>query len=144
MADKFTHRPATTVPEGGDFWVNRAARDAYEETPLPAAHASHEPLRVSARRPVPLIATLNYGLTYSVPLRIRDLSPTDAFVEIPDSSLTPGMWVEFMLRYHYEGEFTELRLPAQVVRADTEGVALQFGNYEDSTYTSLVRLLYCA
>jgi hypothetical protein len=128
MADQSTSRPTSPVPDEGDFWLNRATRDAVEgrETPLPAAHARHQPLRTSVRRPVPLIATLNYGLTYSVPLQVRNLSPTDAFVEMADADLAAGMWIEFVLRYHDRDEFVELRLPAQVVRADGEGVALHF------------------
>jgi hypothetical protein len=147
MAHKSTSRPTSRVRHGGDFWLNRATRDAVDnrdETPLSEAHKRHEPLRLSVRRPTSLIATLNFGPTYSVPLPVRDLSPTDAFVEMPTSELESGTSVEFVLHFLREGELQELRLPAQVVRADAEGVALQFGSYDDDAYTTLVKLLYTA
>jgi len=33
-------------------------------------------------------------------------------------------------------------VPADVVRTDRSGVALQFRHYDDRTYTALVKLLY--
>ncbi len=124
---------------GGDFWRTRAARTGGGKC---AEEASPAALRHGVRRPVPLVAMLNYRLTYSIPLHVRNLSLTDAYVEMPMPDLEVGASVEFVLRYHYRDEPVELRLAARVARAEPEGVALQFGDYDDSTYTHLVKLLY--
>ena len=135
--------PATGRPS---VWLTQAARARYESDPaddlLPAAHARHAPLRGSVRRRKPLKALVNYGMTYSALQPVRDLSLTDVFVEMDPAPLTMGAGMEFVLRYRYRGRPVELRLSGVIKRIEPDGVALQFGEYDDATYTHLVNLLY--
>jgi len=139
--------PENTPPTGSpSVWLTHAAHARYEsdpaEDPLPAAHARHVPLRGSVRRRKPLKALVNYGMTYSALQPVRDLSLTDVFVEMDPSPLTAGAGMEFVLRYRYRGRPVELRLSGVVKRIEPDGVALQFGEYDDAAYTHLVNLLY--
>lgn len=135
--------PPTRRP---DVWLTNAARARYEsgptEDPLPAQHARHALLRGGVRRHKPLKALINYGMNYSALHAVRDLSPTDAFVEMNPANLAVGSELEFVLRYRYLGRPVELRLSGIVTRIEPDGIALQFGEYDDATYTKLVNLLY--
>jgi hypothetical protein len=137
------HAPATAHPS---VWLTHAARARYEnepaEDPLPAAHARHALLRGGVRRRKPLTALVNYGMTYSALLPVRDLSLTDVFVEMDPAFLSVGASLEFVLRYRYRGRPVELRLSGVVRRIEPDGVALRFGEYDDAAYTHLVNLLY--
>ena len=141
--------PENTSPGGRPgIWLTHAARARFEsepvEEPLPAAHARHVQLRGGVRRHTPLKALVNYGMTYSALKSIRDLSLTDVFVEMDPVSLSVGAEMEFVLRYRYRGRPVELRLSGVVTRIEPDGVALQFGEYDDAAYTHLVNLLYAA
>jgi hypothetical protein len=142
--------PQNTPPSGRhNFWLTHAFRARYEgdksEDPLlSAARAPHVHWRHAVRRRKPLEALVNYGMTNSVLRQVRDLSPTDAFVEMSPANLSVGSEVEFVLRYRYQGRLIELRLSATVNRVVPDGVALKFGKYDDITYTDLVNLLYAA
>lgn len=98
--------------------------------------------RHSLRRPLHLEVLVNYGLTYSIPWQMRDLSMNGAFVEIEAGPLAESAYLEVVLRYNYKGERVELRLPATVERVEGKGMALRFGPYDDQTYTNLTNLLY--
>lgn len=133
----------TAAAGRAEFWLNRAARAAHEPEGR-TRRTAPGPLRISVRRQTAFSATLNYGLTDSVVLHVRDLSPTDAFVEMDGPELAVGAAVEFVLRGRYRDRPVELRVAANVVRVDADGMALHFGSYDDDTYTSLVKLLYAA
>ena len=94
------------------------------------------------RKKIPYVALINYGLTYSMPWHVHDLSPSGALVEMDATDLKEGAYVEFVLRFHYKGRSIEHRIPARVMRISTAGVALKFGEYPDAAYTDLVNLLY--
>ena len=139
--------PENAPPTGRpSVWMTNTARARYggdsADEPLPAAHARHAPLRGGVRHHKPLMALVNYGMTYSALQPVRDLSPTDAFVEMDPASLSVGTELEFVLRYRYRGRPVELRLSGVVKRIEPDGVALQFGEYDDAAYTQLVNLLY--
>jgi len=85
---------------------------------------------------------LNYGLTHSEVVPIRDLTMGGVFVQMTAVELHEGALLELMLRYRYKDRHIEHRLPAQVVRVTPDGVALRFGDYDDDAYTDLVDLLY--
>lgn len=148
MARKITPQGSLPPPGRHKFWLTQAfrARDEGDQTedPLPATHARHVLLRHGVRRSSSLKALVNYGLIHSDLRKVRDLSPTDAFVEMSPTNLSVGSEVEFVLRYRYQGRPIELRLSATVKRIEPDGVALQFGKYDDITYTDLVNLLYVA
>jgi hypothetical protein len=130
----------STVENAGDFWLSRAARE--QQARAPRGDALVPEPRVSLRRRIPLEVLVNYGMTYSVPWRVRDLSLHGAFVEMDAADLQEGSYVEFVLRYRYKDKAFEHRLPAKIARLGADGVALEFGDYDDATYTDLVNLLY--
>lgn len=139
--------PVSTPPTGrSSVWLTNTVRARYgsdfADEPLPAAHARHAPLRGGVRRHKPLMALVNHGMTYSALRPVRDLSLTDVFVEMDPASLSVGAGMEFVLRYRYQGRPVELRLAGVVRRIEPDGVALQFGEYDDAAYTHLVNLLY--
>jgi hypothetical protein len=145
MAHKLPPAPTPTASDQrngrADFWLNRAAHAALDAE---AARPPAGPARVSVRRQTAFAATLNHGLSYSVTHRVRDLSPGGAFVEMAAPDFPVGAAVEFVLRCHYLETPVDLRIAASVVRVDRDGVALHFGDYDDDTYTNLVKLLYTA
>jgi hypothetical protein len=96
------------------------------------------------RRHAPLTALINFGMHYSRRWPIRDLSTNGAFVEMPTIGIKPGMSIEFVLRFRAGNRAVEHRLPARVERIEPGGAALCFGQYDDQTYTDLVRMLYAA
>jgi hypothetical protein len=115
------------------------------QTPAPELARIPSPARTARdgmRRPLPMTALINFGLHYSQRWPIRDLSTTGAYVEMPGRGLKDGMSIEFVLRLMHEHHAQELRLPASVVRVDDAGAAVAFGQFDDSTYTALVNLLY--
>jgi hemolysin activation/secretion protein len=110
-------------------------QERIRDVPVPAP-------RHSVRRPFGVEALVNHGLSYSTPWRVRDLSLTGAFVEMDATQLPQGENVEFVLRYRYKNQSVEHRIPATVMRAASDGVALTFGRYDDQTYTDLANLLF--
>jgi len=98
--------------------------------------------RTSLRKHVPFEALVTYGMTYSVPWHILNLGLGGALVDMDSSALHVGSTIEFELRFKYCGHQIEHRIPARVVRFESRGVALQFGDYDDATYTDLTNLLY--
>jgi HAMP domain-containing protein len=128
--------PSPTADQS--FWLGRAL-EAREEARL--EDDATQP-RHSIRRQLDLQVLVNHGLTYSVPWHVRDLSLTGAFVEMDAAQLPESSYVEFVLRYRYQGRPIEHRIPATVTRVAAEGVALTFGHYDDQAYTDLTNLLY--
>lgn len=100
--------------------------------------------RVSIRIKIPLNILINRDLTYSEPRKIRDLSLNGALVEIGQGDLVPGTPIEAVIALKDHDEFDSHRLPAEVVRADHNGVAVRFRDYDNWAYTALVNLLYSA
>lgn len=100
--------------------------------------------RSSIRKKISLNIVINYDLAYSKRWKMRDLSLGGAMVEMKRNELLPGTPVEAVLALKEHGEYGLHRLPAEVVRADRNGVALRFRNYDNKAYTALVNLLYSA
>ena len=100
--------------------------------------------RSSIRKKISLNIVINYDLVYSKRWKMRDLSLGGAMVEMKRDELLPGTPVEAVLALKEHGEYGLHRLPAEVVRADRNGVALRFRNYDNKAYTALVNLLYSA
>jgi hypothetical protein len=109
---------------------------------LRARNAPQTEQRHSLRRPLNLEVLVNYGLTYSVPWHVRDLSMQGAYIEIESGPLAESAYLEVVLRFQYKGERLELRLPATVERVEGKGMAVRFGYYDDDAYTHLTNLLY--
>jgi hypothetical protein len=139
MDRKFLSHRAPVGAADQAFWLGRALeareQERIRDVPVPAP-------RHSVRRPFGVEALVNHGLSYSTPWRVRDLSLTGAFVEMDATQLPQGENVEFVLRYRYKNQSVEHRIPATVMRAAPDGVALTFGRYDDQTYTDLANLLF--
>ena len=100
--------------------------------------------RQNMRRQVLLDALLSFDSSRSALLPVRELSTSGALVDKKGAAFAIGAPVECVLRCGYDDRPVELRLPATVARADRDAVALQFGSYDNATYTRLVNVLYNA
>lgn len=98
--------------------------------------------RHSIRKKISLNILINHGLDYSKRGKVRDLSLSGARLEVERKGLSPGTPVEAVLTLREHDEYDLYRVPADVVRADRDGVALRFRRHDDQTYTALVNLLY--
>ncbi len=107
-----------------------------------AAAAGRREYRTSLRKRIPFETLVSYGITYSVPWHIRNLSLGGALVDMDGSTLRVGSIIEFELRFKHRGRQIEHRIPARVARIEPRGVALQFGDYDDRAYADLTNLLY--
>lgn len=128
---------ATGRPPAG----SRAPRDFPDVPRVSRAVVSHSQ-RVSPRKVLPCSLMLRNGATYVMARAIHDISLVGALVEIDVTGLVPGASVELVLEFSDGRRNTDLQLSAEVVRVDSQGVALRFGDYGDQTYTDLVNLLY--
>lgn len=125
-----------------------SARIAYQRERNPhGSHASntqrraYAEQRLSLRKAVPLSVVLNYGMSYSAPAAIRDMSLGGACLDMSPVDLGEGTAAELIVRFRYKGVLKEHRLPATVIRVEDEGVALHFGKYDDDAYTDLINLM---
>lgn len=98
--------------------------------------------RHSIRKKISLNIVVNRDLAYSERWKVRDLSLSGVRLEAARNGLSPGTPVEAVLTLKQHDEYELHRMPADVVRADRDGVALRFRRYDDRTYTALVNLLY--
>ena len=96
----------------------------------------------AARKKIPFDALVDYGLTYSLPWHIMELGMEDALVRMDTTGLHVGAPTEFVLRFKYNRQLVEHRIPAIVERMDARGVALRFDRYDEATRGDLARLLY--
>lgn len=135
MARKYTDTARQPGHSSDPFWIARPDRASVSPQRGPA-------VRQALRRHAPLTALINFGLHYSRRWPIRDLSTNGAFVEMPAIGIKPGMSIEFVLRSRVGNRAVEHRLPARVERIEADGVGLCFGQFDDQTYTDLVRMLY--
>lgn len=96
----------------------------------------------SARKKVPFDALVDYCITYSVPWHIMELGMEGALVHMDTMGLQVGASTEFVLRFKYNRQPVEHRIPAIVERINARGVALRFSQYDEETRNDLARLLY--
>ncbi|MHB8345715.1 MAG: PilZ domain-containing protein [Acidiferrobacterales bacterium] len=136
--------PATSLSDA--VWIGRALSQSSEQAWLPKPplrdHSKDPHLRTSLRAELAYEVIINHGMIISCPGRVRDMSMSGAFVEMDVGDLQEGVAVEFVLRCYYKGERVELRISALATRLQEDGVALNFGRYDDDTYTQLINLLY--
>ncbi len=132
------------IPAAGGPGRAWAYPEAYTTAPawsgMPAAQ--RRGYRTSLRKQIPFETLVNCGMTYSVPWNIINLGLGGALVGMDHATLQLGSPVEFELRFTHRGRRIEHRIPARVVRLESRGVALQFGDYDDATYTDLTNFLY--
>ena len=126
-------------------WSARLAYQRDRRSPSPRAGSGqrrvYEEQRLALRKSVPLSVVLNYGMSYSAPAAIRDISLGGACLDMTPVDLGLGSATELVVRFRYKGVLKEHHFPATVVRLDTDGVALHFGNYTDDAYTDLINLM---
>jgi hypothetical protein len=140
MDKKLKHSGRQRGEPGSYWWLNPGshARGQPEDD---AALRKH-PARASVRRHLELRAVINHGLSYTAAWPIRDLSMTGAFVEMSAADVREGALVEFVLQARYQDRELEHRFPAKILRVTPDGVAVEFGKYDDAAYTDLTNLLY--
>lgn len=98
-------------------------------------------LRRYPRKAVAMHVSLNQCMTCYGSGSIRDLSMHGAFVEITHQRLALGMAVQIGFPFLFAGLPIERRLSARVLRAEQNGVALQFSQYNPEFYSDLFNLL---
>lgn len=99
--------------------------------------------RQSIRKKVSLNVLINHNLAYSKRWKVCDLSLSGAMLKAQDP-ISAGASVEVVFTLRGDDRYDQHRVPADVVRADRQGMALRFRNYDDLAYTALVKLLYSA
>lgn len=146
MNGKIRRSEKSTVISGEKIWIGRASSESLGGTSHPATrlrdHSKDSHLRTSIGAEVPYQAFIDLGTRFAQTWRIRDISMSGAFVEMDIGEMREGVSVEFVFRFHRNGQPVEHRLPATIIRIQRNGVALAFGRYDDETYSDLVSLLY--
>ncbi len=74
--------------------------------------------------------------------RLRDISSDGAFIENHNLTLVKGTDVDIVLRFRRHGRLTHCRLCAKVVRVEADGVALTFGDLDETAYSLLLEIVY--
>lgn len=131
-----------------EVWLARAVTagvqsDFHEEsepTRMPASKHARE----SIRRAIACTILVNFGTTYAIASNIFDISLTGAYVDLDAAGAQLTDEVEVVISFAYQGKQIEHKIPARIVRLQSEGVGLKFEDYDDQTYTDLVNLLYAA
>ncbi len=127
-------------------WPDRAwiYQDRRAGTPARSVNpaAQRRGYRTSLRKQIPFETLVNCRMTYSVPWHVINLGLGGALVNMDRAKLHVGSAFEFELRFIHRGRRIEHRIPARVVRIESRGVALQFDDYDDATYTDLTNFLY--
>lgn len=131
-----------------EVWLARATSggvqpDFHEGSPQSRMNTSKH-ARVSIRRAIPCTILVNFGTTYAIASNIFDISLTGAYVDLDAAGAQLEDAVEVVISFAYQGKQIEHRIPATIVRLQSEGVGLKFEGYDDQTYTDLVNLLYAA
>jgi hypothetical protein len=114
----------------------------FVDTQVPGERILDTEKRASIRKRISLNVLINHDLTYSKRWKICDLSLNGALLEMSNKEFLPGTPIEAVILLKEHGQSDLYRLPAEVVRLNSEGLALRFGNYDNNTYTALVNLLY--
>ncbi len=109
---------------------------------LGAANSHPRRYRTSLRKQIQFETLVNSGLSHSVPWHVINLGLGGALIGMDRTNLEIGSRIDFRLRFTHRGRPIEHVIPATVIRQDWRGVALQFGDYNDATYTDLTDFLY--
>ena len=98
--------------------------------------------RLSVRTDVRLdvvIRDRRSGITHG---KIRNMNLDGVFVELDPVATPLSDRLEAIFFLPFRRELRQIQLPAVVLRAVNDGVALKFDAYDLSTYKALVKLLY--
>lgn len=147
MEKKRTIQDIQSSPHN-EVWLARAAAEGAQPNFLegspPSRMNTSKHARVSIRRAIPCTILVNFGTTYAIASNIFDISLTGAYVDLDAAGTQLGDAVEVVISFAYQEKQIEHRIPARIVRLQSEGVGLKFEEYDDQTYTDLVNLLYAA
>ncbi|MHB8455032.1 MAG: PilZ domain-containing protein [Acidiferrobacterales bacterium] len=98
--------------------------------------------RSTERRPISLDIFITHKLEYSARWKTRDLSLHGALIDMAHDDLPPECDVEAILAVKSQHGVEHHRIPARIIRAGENGVALRFRGYGNQTYAALSHLLY--
>lgn len=101
-----------------------------------------EEQREIKRKPVILDVKLSSEGTEEQPCRIRDMSLNGAFIEYQNESLGADDQVELDMTIDQNGENTQHKVAAEVIRVSEDGAALRFRQVDMDTFGSILGLLY--
>jgi hypothetical protein len=110
-------------------------------TRMACAGTHAKELRRCPRKAITMQVSLNQCMSCFGNGSIRDLCLHGAFVEISHPGLMLGMAVQVGFPFLFAGLPIERRLSARVLRAEPDGVALQFTPYNPEFYSDLFSLL---
>ncbi len=98
--------------------------------------------RATERRAVTVDIYITHKLDYSARWKTKNLSMHGALITMAQEDLAPDCEVGAILALRSRNGEERHHIPARIVRADRDGVALRFGGYGNHTYSALSRLLY--
>lgn len=98
--------------------------------------------RFAVRKKISVDIIVNYDLDYTELWKTKNLSLNGVLVEMPQHDLPSRAEVEAILALADHNHLEQHHVPALVVRAAPNGVALMFRDYENRTYAALAKLLY--
>ena len=131
-----------------EVWLARAihgnVQSSFHEGSKESRESTSKHARVSIRRAIPCTILVNFGTTYAIASNILDISLTGAYIDLDAAGAQLEDAVEVVISFAYQGKQIEHRIPATIVRLQSEGVGLKFKDYDNQTYTDLVNLLYAA
>lgn len=131
-----------------EVWLARAihgnVQSSFHEGSQESRESTSKHARVSIRRAIPCTILVNFGTTYAIASNILDISLTGAYIDLDAAGAQLEDAVEVVISFAYQGKQIEHRIPATIVRLQSEGVGLKFKDYDNQTYTDLVNLLYAA
>lgn len=97
--------------------------------------------RWCSRKPVSLNVAIYYNRLGLLPCKTRDMSVEGMFVHTGHVTLAQGSTVDAVLTGHNGHSELQLRLPAKIVRVNSDGVGLRFHNFDIDTYHFLRQVL---
>lgn len=97
--------------------------------------------RWSARKPIALNVAIYYDRLGLLPCKTLDMSMEGMFINTGRITLSTDAKVDAVLTSHYGSESQQLRLPARIVRVNSEGAGLRFHSFDSDTYYLLKEVL---
>lgn len=97
--------------------------------------------RWSARKAISLNVAIYYDRLGLLPCKTMDMSLEGMFIDTGRITLSTNAKVDAVLISHYDEESQQLRLPAKIVRVNSEGAGLRFHSFDSDTYYFLREIL---
>jgi len=98
--------------------------------------------RSTERRNIMFDVFITHKFEYSARWKTKDISLHGALIDMAHGDLPVNSDVEAVLALRSPDGVEHHRIPARIVRAAENGVALRFRGYGNQTYAALKRLLY--